>query len=241
MSILQKIYTNKNKQIAILLDPDDYDEKELEKAVLNINLSRADYIFFGGSLLSKDGFEEKISFVKKLAAKPLIIFPGSSQQVSKNADGILFLSLISGRNPEFLIGNHVIAATEIKKSGIEVLPTGYILIGGNKITTAHYVSNTFPIPYEKNEIAAVTAMTGEMLGLKLIYLDAGSGAEKALSKEMIKSVKSRLNIPLITGGGLRNVKDILEHFEAGSDMVVIGNAFKSNPEILDEISSHIHQ
>lgn len=239
MNILQEIYNTKTKKLAVLLDPDDYNDYELEEAINLINNSVTNYIFFGGSLLSKEGFEEKITMAKAFAKKPIIIFPGSHQQVSDKADAILFLSLISGRNPEFLIGNHVMAAPNLKKLGIEILPTGYLLISGKTITTAHYVSNTLPIPYEKNEIAAVTALAGEMLGLKLIYIDAGSGAHKAISSEMINAVKSQINIPLITGGGLRTLEDIVSHFEAGSDMVVIGNTFKENPSILSAISKYL--
>ena len=160
-------------------------------------------------------------------------------QLSNQADGILLLSLISGRNPEMLIGNHVVSAPFLKKSTLEIIPTGYMLIESGKITSASYMSNTVPIPNDKNDIAVSTATAGEMLGLKMIYMDAGSGAKTSVPNEMIQAVASSINIPLIIGGGIKTEKEIKEKFEAGADIIVVGNALEENPTFVYSISKNI--
>jgi putative glycerol-1-phosphate prenyltransferase len=180
-----------------------------------------------------------LSEIKKNTSIPVLLFPGSSMQVSKHADGILLLSLISGRNPEFLIGQHVIAAPYLKESGIEILSTGYILIDGGNATTVTYISNTTPIPADKAEIAACTAMAGEMLGLKMIYMDGGSGALNPINSALIKKVKQILTIPLIIGGGITTVEKALEACNAGADIIVIGNAAEKSPELIHQIKKAI--
>lgn len=181
--------------------------------------------------------------LKKLLNVPLMLFPGNLLQISQGADAILFLSLISGRNPDLLIGNHVIAAPLLKQSGMEVMPTGYMLVDSGRPTSAHYMSNTTPIPYDKPEIAACTAMAGEMLGLQLLYMDAGSGAEKTISTEMISAVAGAVGIPLIVGGGIRSKKQAEAILKAGADIIVVGNAFESerNDALMFDIPELIAQ
>ena len=165
-----------------------------------------DLIFVGGSLLTNGNFATCISTIKSNCSIPVVIFPGNSMQVNKDADGILFLSLISGRNPDMLIGNQVISAPILKNSNLEILPTGYILIDSGKPTTVSYMSNTTPIPHDKKDVALCTAMAGEMLGLKLIFMDGGSGATNPISESMIQMVSEGINIPLIVGGGINSAE-----------------------------------
>ncbi len=227
---------NKQKQLAVLIDPDKGKKEHLAKIAALANEAKVDLFFVGGSLMVGNEMEETISTLKSLSDIPVVLFPGSPSQVSANADGILFLSLISGRNPDLLIGQQVIAAPAIKKSGLEVLPTGYMLIDGGRPTTASYISASQPIPSNKPEIAAVTAMAGEMLGLRLMYVDAGSGADNPVSTKMISAIKAVTKTPLIVGGGMRTANQVTDAYEAGADIVVIGNAFEENPDLLFEIA-----
>lgn len=182
----------------------------------------------GGSLLFTHILDKFVTIVKNHTQLPVILFPGNALQISHKADGILFLSLISGRNPEFLIGNQVIAAPLLKGSNVEILPTGYLLIESGNETTASYISNTKPIPRNKPEIAMATALAGEMMGHQLMYLDGGSGAQQIVPTEMIKLVAKNINIPLIVGGGIKNQKQLDEAFKNGADLVVIGTAFEND-------------
>lgn len=209
------------------------DPEKLKEFVGMCDYAKTDFFFVGGSLLLRDSLESCIDTIKQVSKTPVVLFPGSTQQVSAKADGILLLSLISGRNPELLIGQHVTAAPYLKKSGLEILPTGYILIDCGRATTVSYISNTQPIPYDKPEIAACTALAGEMLGLGLIYLDGGSGAQKPVSEKCIRMVKNEVNIPLITGGGIRSLQDAENAWNAGSDVVVVGTAFEQEPELVN--------
>jgi len=242
MNIYKKILDckkRKKKLFAILIDPDKTDDNSLIQIIKRSNESNIDLFLIGGSLLIKDRIEEFIQTIKSHSDIPVILFPGSTVQLSKQADGILFLSLISGRNPEMLIGNHVIAAPFLKESKLEILPTGYMLIEGGRITSASYMSNTVPIPHDKNDIAVSTAIAGEMLGLKMIYMDAGSGAKKTISNEMIKEVTENINIPLIIGGGIKTEKEAKEKFEAGADIIVVGNGLEENLSLINSISKII--
>ena len=242
MNIYKKIldYKKREKKLfAILIDPDKTDNNSLIQIIKRSNESNIDLFLIGGSLLIKDRIEELIQDIKSHSDIPVILFPGSTVQLSKKADGILFLSLISGRNPEMLIGNHVIAAPFLKESKIEILPTGYMLIEGGRITSASYMSNTVPIPHDKNDIAVSTAIAGEMLGLKMIYMDAGSGAKKTISNEMIKEVTESINIPLIIGGGIKTEQEAKEKFEAGADIIVVGNGIEENLSLINRISKFI--
>lgn len=172
---------------------------------------------------------------------PIVLFPGSTQQLCDEADAILFLSLISGRNADLLIGNHVIAAPYLKQSSLEILPTGYMLIDGGRPTTVSYISGTLPIPADKPDIAACTAVAGEMLGLRLLFMDAGSGAQQCVSEEMVATVRNQVDIPIIVGGGIRSAAQAAKLAAAGADIIVVGNAIEANPELIQSISAAIHQ
>jgi len=233
--ISAKMASNK-KMLAVLIDPDKQNYSELLKTINLCNDSEVDFIFVGGSLLTYGDIEKTARFIKENTSIPLIIFPGSTNQITHYADGILMLSLISGRNAEFLIGNHVVAAPYIKKANLEALSTGYILVDGGAATTVSYISNTLPIPHNKPEIAAVTALAGEYLGMKMIYLDAGSGAKQHVTQEMIQQVKATISIPLIVGGGIINAATAQQIYTSGADMIVIGNGTESNRNLITEIS-----
>jgi len=225
--IIQHKKEQKKKLFALLIDPDKFDQKFYFDLLIKLSDCKPDVILVGGSLLFHD-INITIQAIKKLTPIPVYIFPGNSMQVSAHADGILFTSLISGRNPEFLIGNQVNAAPIIKKYKLDTFATGYVLVESNNNTAVRYMSNTMPIPRDKIDIAIATALAGEMLGLKAIYLEAGSGATNPVPSEMISGVKSYLNIPIIVGGGIRSTKDIEKVYEAGADIIVIGNAFEKN-------------
>ena len=225
------------KQLAILLDPDHVNDLDQLDATIKLAEECGVSLFFiGGSLLVSNAFDACIRLVKERTSIPVVIFPGSPMQVSGEADGLLLLSLISGRNPEALIGYHVMAAPAIKASGVEVLPTGYLLIDSGAPTTASYMSNSTPIPHDKPEIAACTALAGEMLGLRLLYLDGGSGAQKHVSETMVSAVKKQVDCPLIVGGGIRDGATAAALWQAGADILVVGNATESNPEVIREIA-----
>jgi phosphoglycerol geranylgeranyltransferase len=243
MSIYNNIIKNKKKGkkiFAILIDPDKQTNEELLETVNIANNSNVDYFFVGGSLLINNSLEQSILTIKSNSSIPVVLFPGNAMQVSENADAILFLSLISGRNPEMLIGQQVITAPLLKQTDLEVLSTGYMLIDSGKPTTVSYMSNTTPIPYEKNYVAACTAMAGEMLGLKLIFMDGGSGAKTPISSHMIKSVSDSVNVPLIIGGGICSADKALENCQAGADIIVVGNAIEKENGLIKEISEAIH-
>lgn len=237
--ILDQIIEKTNlgqKQLAVLVDPDKSENAHLTKLAAMANEAKVDLFFVGGSLMVGNDMDRCISTLKSLTNIPIVLFPGSPSQVTPKADGILFLSLISGRNPDLLIGQHVIAAPSIKQSNLEVLPTGYMLIDSGKPTTASYISGSLPIPANKPEIAAVTAMAGEMLGLKLMYADGGSGADSPVSTATIAAIKKATSTPLIVGGGMRSAQQVQNAYAAGADIAVVGNAFESNPDLLFEIA-----
>src|SRR6476469_9076610 len=190
------------KSFAVLIDPDKVNHSSIEKLV-NLSVdAKVDYFFVGGSLVISDNLDECIQQIKASCDIPVILFPGSPSQVSKYADALFYLSLISGRNPELLIGQHVISAPFVKQSGLEIIPTGYMVIDGGAPTTVSYISNASTIPADKNEIAMCTAMAGEMLGMKLIYMDAGSGAKRPIAEGMIEKVAKCIEAPLVVGGGI---------------------------------------
>lgn len=242
LSTLQSDRAENIKSVALLIDPDKAEESHL-KDLLNIasQTSVVRYIFLGGSLLTSHKIEDSISYIRENSDCPVILFPGDLMQINPSADAILFLSLISGRNPEYLIGKQVLAAPILKKSNLEVLPTGYILVNSGRETTVSYVSNTKPIPSNKPDIAGCTAMAGEMLGLKIMYLDAGSGADNPIPEETIRKVRQCVETPIIIGGGIISPDKVLKNFEAGADVVVIGNAAEKNPQILIDIDQAIAQ
>ncbi len=227
----EQLKDRSKKRIALLVDPDGYDSKSLEELIEHINLCPPDLLLVGGSILFKP-IEITITALKLGCKLPVFIFPGNLYQLSDRADGILFLSLISGRNPEFLIGNHVLAAPHLGRSGIEVIPTGYMLIGNGKTTSVEYMSNTSPIPGDKTDIAVATAMAGEMLGLKSLYLEAGSGASHSVEPGIISAIRKNISLPLMVGGGIRNAETALELYNAGADMIVVGNAVEKDTGLI---------
>lgn len=221
------------KKLVVLLDPDDTLKTDLSAIIDLAAQNKVDYFFIGGSTsFQKPG--PLISQIRERCDIPVYIFPGNLLQLDNKADGVLLLSLISGRNPEFLIGNHVISAPELKKMKGEVAPVGYILISCGPKTSVEYMSNTEAIPSSKTDIALATAMAGELLGLKMIYLEAGSGAEYPVPGELVRVVKENISIPLIVGGGLRSDSDINTAYESGADIIVLGNGVVNNPSLLEE-------
>lgn len=230
------------KSIAVLVDPDKVsDAGQLQHLINLASENLVDFFLVGGSLVTTTNMAEVVKQIKDNVSIPVILFPGNSMQVEPGADALLFLSLISGRNPELLIGQHVIAAPIIKNTRLEVIPTGYMLINSGKTTSVAYISNTTPIPEDKYSLAACTAMAGEMLGLRTIYMDAGSGAEREISARMITTVKKSINVPLIVGGGINTRQKAFAALEAGADMIVIGNALEKEPNLLIEISEKIYE
>lgn len=212
----------------ILLDPDKLSEEQLKKFVSQCAASGVDGFLVGGSLLMNGNLDETLKEVRKYTKLPLIIFPGSVNQVSKYADAILFISLISGRNSEHLIGKHVIAAPLIKNAGIEPISTGYLIIESGARTTAEYMSGSLPIPRRKPEIAAATALAAQYLGMKFVYLEAGSGADDHVPVEMVQVVSSTCDIPVIVGGGIRNAETAAKLVHAGAKIIVTGNFFEND-------------
>jgi putative glycerol-1-phosphate prenyltransferase len=226
-----------NKLFAVLIDPDKFsDGRILQRA----DDAGADIIMVGGSLLSGSDFTSVVASIRKSTHLPVVIFPGNQMQVSSDADAILLLSLISGRNPDFLIGQHVHSAPSLKRSGIEIIPTGYMLIDGGRVTAAQYMSSTQPIPSTQDDIAACTALAGEMLGLRMIYLDAGSGAKSPVSASMIRKTRETVSLPLIVGGGITTPELAVQACEAGADIIVVGNAIEKDITIIASMSAAIH-
>jgi putative glycerol-1-phosphate prenyltransferase len=238
-SILDK-KTKQQKAFAVLIDPDKLDAVDLQKTIDLAVQFKVDYIFVGGSLVVTDTLDQIVTQIKQQCQIPVILFPGSPDQITPKADALLYLSLISGRNPELLIGQHVISAPFVKQSGLEIIPVGYMLIDGGTPTTVSYISNTHPIPANKNDIAACTAMAGEMLGLKLIYMDAGSGAKNAIPASMIQQVAKHTQTPLIVGGGITTPEKAIENCKAGADIIVVGNAVEKDPSLIQMIADAIH-
>jgi len=225
------------KLFAWLIDPDKFPPEKLRESLEEARINKPGLVFLGGSLLVKDQIEAFIKLIREYLDVAVVLFPGSLNQVNEKADAILFLSLISGRNPDFLIGRHVEIAALLKQMSLEVLPTGYILVDCGSQTTASYISNTMPVPYRKNDIAVSTAIAGEMLGLKYLFLDGGSGADKSVSSEMINAVSRNTSLPLIVGGGIRSVADMQTVFDAGADIAVVGNILEKNLGLLPAFAS----
>jgi putative glycerol-1-phosphate prenyltransferase len=230
--MIQDILSNK-KKIGLLLDPDKAKGDSLLHILKIAGENRADFILAGGSL-TFNSIDILIDLIKDNCSVPVILFPGNLLQLSHKADAILLLSLISGRNPELLIGNHVIAAPYLKDVRAKLIPVGYILISCGSKTSVEYISQTEAIPADKTEIVVATAMAGEMLGLKMIYLEAGSGASGTVPLEIISSVRRNITIPLAVGGGIRNKEQIMEIYKAGADIIILGNGCEKRPELLTD-------
>lgn len=228
-------------QLAVLIDPDKARLGTLDRVIVTAVNAGIDYFFIGGSLILDDKMDDCIEVIKEQSQIPVVLFPGSTFQISDKADAMLFLSLISGRNAELLIGKHVVVAPYLKRSELEVIPTGYMLIDGGAPTTASYISHSIPIPANKNEIAVCTAIAGEMLGQKLLYMDAGSGAQKPVSEAMIRSVSQAVDIPLIIGGGIISAEVVYRNARAGADLMVIGNSIEKNPALIHEMAAALKE
>jgi phosphoglycerol geranylgeranyltransferase len=228
------------KSFALLVDPDKVNSQKIEELLDRALSSEVDYLLVGGSLVISNHLDQVVQQIKKHCNIPVILFPGTPSQISVHADGLLYLSLISGRNPELLIGQHVISASQIRQSGLEIISTGYIVIDGGAPTTVSYISNANPIPADKNEIAMCTAMAGEMLGMKQIYMDAGSGAKRPISEEMISLVAKCIEIPLITGGGIKDPEKAYLNARAGADVIVAGNAIEKDISLIKEMADAVH-
>jgi phosphoglycerol geranylgeranyltransferase len=232
------MFSRHKKSLAVLIDPENTQNiNDLKPLVKEAGRSKADFIFVGGSLVTHNKTDQVVSSIKAITSIPVVLFPGGLNQISPHADAILFLSLISGRNAEFLISKQVAAAPLVKKLGLAVIPTGYLLIGTT--SSASYMSNTTPIPYHKSDIAAATAMAGEMMGHMAIYLDAGSGASEPVRTEMIMAVRKYTNVPLIVGGGITSFDAAYSILEAGADTIVIGNATEKDPQTIRDIAGAV--
>ncbi len=240
---LLKVNREKKAGFLVLLDPDRLSPGKISDLAFRAEKSGADGILVGSSLLLSTHFDEAIKKIKEKVKLPVIIFPGNANQVSKYADAVLFLSLISGRNPNLLIGEQVKAAPVIKEFGLEPIPTGYMLIESGKMTSVQFMSDTLPLPPNKPDIACAHALAAEYMGMKFIFMDAGSGAEKSVPEFLIKEVKKFISVPLIIGGGIRDPEIAREKVKAGANFVVIGNALEEqgNDKILKDFARAVHR
>ncbi len=228
------------KSFAVLIDPDKVNDGKMQSLIDLAMSAKVDYFLVGGSLVISTYLDECIQFIKRSCNIPVVLFPGSPSQVSKYADALLYLSLISGRNPELLIGQHVISAPVVKNSGLEIISTGYIVIDGGAPTTVSYISGAAPLPSDKDEIAMCTAMAGEMLGMKIIYMDSGSGAKRPITESMIQKVSQSISVPLIIGGGITDPEKAYLNCKAGADVIVVGNAIEKDESLILEMAAAIH-
>lgn len=231
-------FRQSKKAIAVLIDPEKCDNgtrllELLEKSAF----AGVDYLFIGGSTVTRKEFSETVQYIKAHSSIPLIIFPGSSQQISEKADAILYLSLLSGRNPDFLIGHHVQSAAELFEMDLEIIPTAYLLIDGGTQSSVAYVSQTTPIPRENSTIIRNTAIAGKLQGKQLLYLDAGSGARFSVPSERIKELQS-IELPIIVGGGITTIEQIEELHQTGTNIVVIGNKLEQDTDFLLDIYAY---
>ena len=228
------------KSFAVLIDPDKVNDNNIGQLISLSVSAKVDYFLVGGSLVISNYLDECLQLIKRSCSIPTVLFPGSPSQVSKYADALLYLSLISGRNAELLIGQHVVSAPFVRKSGLEIMPTGYMVVDGGAPTTVSYISNASPLPSDKNEIAMCTAMAGEMLGMKLIYMDAGSGAKRAITESMIEKVAQSISVPLIIGGGIVEPEKAYLNCKAGADVIVVGNAIEKDASLIREMAAAVH-
>ncbi len=223
------------KLFSVLVDPDKFSPEVIREA----NKAKVDFIFIGGSKIKNGSFQRCAGAIRRLTRIPLVIFPGSNDQISEKADAILLLSLISGRNPDYLIGEHIKAAQQLKRSRLEIIPTGYILIGGGKKISTQAVTRTSPIKSTDVKLAVSTAIAGELLGMKLIYLEAGSGTSSPLNTSLVKTVRKNISAPIIAGGGIDSAEKAVQLCKAGADLIVVGNAIEKNTTLVSTISKAI--
>lgn len=239
---LLTIQRTKGAAFVVLIDPDDLSYDEMPQFLASCEAEGVDAFFMGGSLIYASDLDKYVKTLKSHTSLPIIGFPGSLSQVSKHLDALLFLSVISGRNPDYLFGQHVHAAPIIKRLGIETISTGYMLIESGRLTTAQYMSYTTPIPHNKPKVAAATALAAELLGMKMLFTDAGSGADHSVSNEMIYAITQTSSLPLVVGGGLRTPEAIAQKVAAGASIIVVGNALESNKSAnyIQELAAAAH-
>lgn len=228
------------KQLAVLVDPDKTGRENIQQLSDYAAAGMVDYFLWGGSLVNEPQSEYYLSLLKASTERPVYLFPGNIYQLTPKADGLLLLSLLSGRNPDLLIGQHVLVAGRIKQMQLAVSATAYLLIDGGAPTSVSYMSNTNPIPANKPQIAASTALAGEQLGMQMVYLDAGSGALHPISTEMITAVRREVDIPIVVGGGIRNGERAKAILAAGADLIVVGNALEKNLDLLPELAAAVN-
>ncbi|HHZ80275.1 MAG TPA: geranylgeranylglyceryl/heptaprenylglyceryl phosphate synthase, partial [Candidatus Marinimicrobia bacterium] len=241
-SHLEKVRQEKGAGYLVLIDPDKKNDGKLEKLVTSVNRSGADGILIGGSLIMDSGFHERAEKIKSMAEVPVILFPGSVNQLGPHCDAVLFMSVISGRNPTYLIGEQVIGAPLVKDLGLEPIPTGYMIFDGGGHSTAEFMSGSSPLPMNRPDIAVAHALAGQYLGMKLIYLEAGSGAESAVPDEIISAVAKNIDIPLIVGGGIRKQAAAVNKVKAGASFIITGTAIESDEgeNLLESFADAIH-
>jgi len=239
-TLFNGLKNNSRHAFAMLIDPDSVQPKDMIYLAEQCEAAGVDFAFLGGSIVITSHVSDCIRAFKTVSQIPVVLFPGSPAQVAPEADALLYLSLISGRNPDLLIGQHVVSAPSIKASGLEIISTGYMVIDGGVPTTVSYMSHSAPIPADKPDIALCTAWAGEMQGKHVIYMDAGSGARYPISKEMIERVSRNIDIPLIVGGGIRTPEKVMENCRAGAQIIVVGNAIEKDPSLLKELSAAVH-
>lgn len=228
------------KKLALLVDPDKQSTAALQQVGQRAADAGVDFLLVGGSLLSDDRLRESLDALRAACSLPLVLFPGRAWQVCDAADAILFLSLVSGRNPELLIGQQVHAAPLLARSNLEVIPTAYLLVDGGSVTSAAYMSQTLPIPADKPDIAVATALAASFLGMRTIYLEAGSGAAEPVPGAMVQAVKQATGLPLFVGGGIRSAAQATQAARAGADVVVVGTAFERDPGLLGDLCQAVH-
>ena len=237
---MQSLRRAGKKAMAVLVDPQSASAERVGELVDRCLRHGVDYFFVGGSLVAPDRMRACVRALKRQEEIPVVLFPGSVLQVDEGADALLLLSVISGRNPDLLIGRHVEAAPMLEHAELEIIPTGYLLIDGGGPSSVMYLSNTVPLPRDKAELAAYTALAGQMLGLKLLYLEAGSGSAAPVPEEVIRQVRSKTVLPLIVGGGIRTASQALRIARAGADIVVVGNLLEREPDAVDALAEVLH-
>lgn len=241
LSQLRALKAHQKSGFAVLADPDKVAPADMQYLARLCNDARVDYLFMGGSLLMAHQMELCIQRFKTESDIPVVLFPGSPAQVTPYADALLYLSLISGRNADLLIGQHVVSAPQVKASGLEVISTGYMIIDGGVQTTVSYMSNAMPLPHDKPEIALCTAWAGELQGKHVIYMDAGSGARRPVTTEMIHKVSTHIDIPLFIGGGILTPEKVYENCQAGANLIVVGNAIERDPLLIKDMAAATRQ
>jgi len=239
---LLSVKEEKGAGYIVLIDPDKNSEKSLEEKISKINECGVDAIFVGGSLILDNNCEKRVKMIKSLSKLPIIFFPGGISQLNKYYDAMLFMSILSGRNPHYLIGEQVIAAPIVKDLGIETIPTGYLIVDGGSNSSVQFMSGSNPIPIEKPDILVAHALAAQYLGKKIVYLESGSGAKNAIPNHLIEAVKRYIDIPIIVGGGIRTPESAYEKVQAGASFVVTGTAIEDdNTNIIKEFADAIHR